>query len=97
MAKKKVKVELLSKRQSIQETNFRITCQDSLTASGSNGENGAPVHATMECWSRLGHGKSYKSHLARVKSAMEVTRTQRLVARGHCGADHAQPIKTYLM
>ena len=73
---------------SIQETIFCITFQDSLTASGTNGENGARVHATMESWSRLGHGKSYKSHLARVKSAMEVTRTQRLVQRGHCRADH---------
>ena len=67
---------------------FCITFQDYLTASGTNGENGALVHATMESWSRLGHGKSYKSRLDRVKSAMEVTRTQRLVVRGYCGAYH---------
>ena len=64
-----------------------ITFQDYQTASGTNGENGAPVPATMECLSRLGHGRSYKSHLARVKSASEVTRTQGLVARD-CGANH---------
>ena len=66
---------------------FCITFQDYLTASGTNGENGARVHATMECSSRLGHGRSYKSHLARVKSALEVTRTQGHAARD-CGANH---------
>ena len=64
---------------------FCITFQDYLTASGTNGENGARAHAIMECSSRLGHEKSCKRHMARVKSATEVTRTERRV---DCGADH---------